>query len=279
MDDRRHRLVQRRGWDRAAAHYEQFWLRQLTPVHDAALAAAELAPGDQVLDVACGSGGVTVRIAAAVAPDGCVVATDLSPVMAAATAARAEQEGVGGIVTARCCDAEGLAPLTATGDDGPFDVAVCNLGLMYVPDPIRALREIHRFVRPGARVVASVWGERERCAWADLFGIVDARVDSDVCPRFFALGVPGALTAALTHAGFADVEERRLSTRLRYVDDDEAIGAAFLGGPVALAHARFSPEVRHEAHIEYLASIAPHRSDTGAYQVPAEFVVATAHRP
>lgn len=279
MDDRRHRLVQRRGWDRAAAHYERFWLQQLTPVHDATLMAAELAPGDQVLDVACGSGGVTVRIAAAVAPHGRVVATDLSPTMTAATAARAGLEGVTSIVTARCCDAEDLAPLASTGDDGPFDVAVCSLGLMYLPDPTRALREILRLVRPGARVVATVWGERERCAWADLFGIVDARVDSDVCPRFFALGVRGALAAVLTHAGFVDVEERRLSTRLRYVDDDEAIGAAFLGGPVALAHARFSPAVRHEAHLEYLDSIGSHRTGTGAYQVPAEFVVATAHRP
>jgi SAM-dependent methyltransferase len=186
---------------------------------------------------------------------------------------------VSAIVEARCCDAEELTTLATSDGGGPFDVGVCSLGLMYFPDPVRALRGLHQLTRPGARIVVSVWGERERCAWADLFGIVDARVDSDVCPRFFALGTPGTLALAMATAGLVDVDERRVATHLDYADDDEAIGAAFLGGPVALAHARFSPAVRHEAHREYLASIAPHRTDTGGYRVPAEFVVAAARRP
>ena len=46
---------------------------------------------------------------------------------------------------------------------------------------------------PGAAAVVAVWGERRNCGWAELFPIVDARVSSDVCPMFFALGAGDCL--------------------------------------------------------------------------------------
>ena len=168
MDARRHRLIQRRGWDRAAAFYAPYWRAQLRPVHALVVAQADLQAGQRVLDVACGSGHVTAAVAAAVAP-GRVVATDLAPKMVDATLALASEKGLGN-VEVRCCGAEQLAV------DGPFDVALCSLGLMYVPDPSRAATELHRVLRPGGHIAVSVWGERQRCRWADVFGIVDARV-------------------------------------------------------------------------------------------------------
>ena len=66
--------------------------------------------------------------------------------------------------------------------------------------------------------------------------IVSARCQSRyVCPMFFALGAPGALATVFAQAGFVDVEETRLQVELRYADDEAALGAAFIGGPVALA--------------------------------------------
>jgi hypothetical protein len=123
----------------------------------------------------------------------------------------------------------------------------------------------------------SVWGQRSNCGWADLFPIVDARVESDVCPMFFALGAPGALAATLETAGFVGIETMRLAVDLRYADADEALGAAFLGGPVALAYSRFDDDARSSAHAEYLASIADHADGSG-YRVPGEFVIASARR-
>ena len=52
-----------------------------------------------------------------------------------------------------------------------------------------------------------VWGRRAACGFAEVFPIVDAHVDSEVCPLFFALGVPGALTASFERAGLTDVVE------------------------------------------------------------------------
>ena len=265
------RWVQRQGWDRSVEHYETFWREQLRPAHDAVLAAAVLRSGERVIDIACGTGMVTLPAAEAVGPTGSVVATDISQRMVEDTAKRAAEAGLGHVDVDRC-DAENL------GTTGRFDVALCSLGLMYVPAPGVALAEMVRVLRPGGRAVVAVWGERRNCGWAELFPIVDARVSSDVCPMFFALGARGALAALAEHTGFVEVEEQRIVTDLAYDDDAAAIGAAFLGGPVALAHSRFDDSTRDSAHAEYLASIAPYRDGAG-YRVPGEFVIVAGRIP
>lgn len=272
MDAKLQRWVQQRGWDRAVEHYEAFWRAQLRPAHEAVLAAARLGPGDRVLDVACGTGLVTLPAAEAVGPTGWVLATDLSPRMVDDTTKRAAERGLANVAGQRG-DAEDLGPALAGYDRG-FDAALCSLGLMYVPSPAVAMGEMVRVLRPGGRAVVSVWGQRRNCGWAELFPIVAARVRSDVCPMFFALGAPGALTALAEHAGLVDVVEQRIASELVYPDDTAAIGAAFLGGPVALAHSRFDDATRASAYAEYLTSLAPFRDGTG-YRVPGEFVVVT----
>ena len=276
MDAKLQRWVQQRGWDRAVEHYQTYWQRQLRTSHEGTLAAARLAPGERVIDIACGTGLVTLPAAEAVGPTGRVLATDIAQRMVDDTAKRAAELGLTNIDVLRS-DAENLgAALDVTG--GEFDVALCALGLMYVPQPIAAMSEIARVLRPGGRAVITVWGERRNCGWAELFPIVDARVSSDVCPMFFALGAPGALAAVAQRAGLVDIEERRISTELMYDDDAAAIGAAFLGGPVALAHSRFDDETRTSAYTEYLASIAPFRTGVG-YRVPGEFVIVAGRVP
>ncbi len=92
---------------------------------------------------------------------------------------------------------------------------------------------------------------------------------------FFRLGTGEALQQAFSSAGFRNVTVRRLETRLEYATADEACEAAFVGGPVALAHSRFSDETKAEAYREYLQSIEPYRAGAG-YAVPGEFVVVAA---
>jgi ubiquinone/menaquinone biosynthesis C-methylase UbiE len=257
--------IQQRGWDRAVEHYQRFWREQLRPAHEAVLAAAALRPGERVIDIACGTGMVTLPAARAVGPRGRVLATDISQRMVDDTARRAAEWTLANVDTERR-DAEDLGP------HGGFDVALCSLGLMYVPQPAAALAEIARVVRPGGRFVAAVWGERRNCGWAEIFPIVDARVSSDVCPLFFGLGAPSALAELARRTGFVALNEHRIGTELVYEDADAAIGAAFLGGPVALAHSRFDAPTRESAYAEYLESIEPFRHGR-AYHVPGEFVV------
>jgi ubiquinone/menaquinone biosynthesis C-methylase UbiE len=232
---------------------------------------AALAPGEKVLDVACGTGLITLPAADAVGPNGRVVGTDISQGMVDAAGAIAASRGLNHVRFARA-DAESL-----DFDDGEFDAALCALGLMYVPDPVAALSQQRRVLGDGGRAVQAVWGRRDRCGWAEIFPIVDRRVQSEVCPMFFQLGTGDALVYAMEAAGFRNIAVDRLETLLYYSNDEDAIGAAFAGGPVAMAYARFDDATRDEAHAEYLDSISPYRRN-GGYEIPGEYVIARGER-
>lgn len=266
MDPRLQRRVQRYGWDKAVAYYEAHWSRQLRPAQESLLRAAALQPGERVADVACGTGLVTLPAAEAVGPGGTIVATDISQGMVDDLRRRTEEQGLRNVQAERM-DAENLKL-----DDASFDAALDALGLMYVPDPLQALREMRRVLKPGGRAVTSVWGARASCGWAEIFPIVDSRVESEVCPMFFQLGTKNALEICFREAGFDEVTSERISVTLEYADEDDALGAAFAGGPVAMAYARFDEKTRDEAHAEYLESIRAHRNGAG-YRVPGEFVI------
>ena len=271
MDARLQRRVQRYGWDLAADAYARHWHGPLAGVQRECLALAAPAPGEAVLDVACGTGVVAVAAARAVGPGGRVLGIDLADAMVHASRQRARDLGLGQAAFERM-DAEQLQLPNAD-----FDLALCALGLMYVPDPNTALRELHRVLRPGGRAVLAVWGERAHCGWAPLFGIVDAEVRSEVYPLFFGLGQGDALARRCASVGLRVTLQRRRSDSLDYADAADACAAAFAGGPVALAWSRFDVTVRERVQLRYLESIAPWRHDLG-YRVPAEYLIVVAER-
>ena len=268
MDARLQTRIQRYGWDLAADDYEPLWGAQLSSVQCGLLAAAALAPGECVLDVATGTGQVAAQAALAVGDGGSVLGVDLSARMVEVAARRALPH-----TRFLRMNAQELAL-----PDGHFDVVLCSLGLMYLPDPEQALREMRRVLRPGGRVVLAVWGERARCGWAPLFEIVDGEVSSEVCPLFFGLGRGDALVRLCNGTGLQPALQQRLSAALDYADGDEACRAAFLGGPVALAWSRFSKEARQRVRARYLDALAPWKQGAG-YSVPAEFVIVAALVP
>jgi ubiquinone/menaquinone biosynthesis C-methylase UbiE len=271
MSPRFQRRIQRYGWDKAAAHYESYWSRQIEPAQSRLLERAALHPGENVLDVACGTGLVTFRAAAKVGPSGSVLGTDISEKMVLAAREEAMRRGLGYVRFERAGAEEQAV------DGERFDAALCSLGLMYFPDPLDALGRMHDALTPNGRAVAAVWGERSRCGWAEIFPIVDCRVESEVCPMFFQLGTGRNLEAAFTAAGFTEVETTRLAVSLPYESAADALGAAFAGGPVALAYSRFDESKREGAHREYLESIEPYRRGRG-YEIPGEFVVTTGRK-
>jgi SAM-dependent methyltransferase len=266
------RRVQRYGWDAAADKYEPGWAACLRAAHDRLMELSGLGPGMRVLEVACGTGLVTLRVASVVGPNGAVMATDVSETMAAATARNVAAAGLSNVRAARM-EAEAL-----TFADASFDAAICALGLMYVPDPRLALSEMRRVVRSGGRIAATVWGERRNCGWAEIFPIVDSVVASDVCPLFFATGVPEALAADAAAAGLSEIAERRDPVELRWDDARSLLSAVIDGGPVALAAKRFTPEIRTQVERQFLASVAAFRCADGSYAIPGEFCTVTGKR-
>jgi ubiquinone/menaquinone biosynthesis C-methylase UbiE len=270
MEPALQRRVQRYGWDKASSFYEPFWQEQLKPAQDLLLEMAAIQKGERILDIACGTGLVSFR-ALEQAPGGYLLGTDISEKMVALATSVATQKGEARARFERM-DAEELQ----AGSES-FDVVLCALGLMYMPSPLKALREMHHALVPGGRVVVAVWGERRLCGWADIFEIVDRHVSSEVCPMFFNLGNPGALEINLRQAGFNHITTHRIQATLHYKDPKEALGAAFDGGPVALAYHKFNESVKEEVHGDYLTSIARYKSGEG-FDVPGEFVVARAEK-
>lgn len=266
------RRIQRYGWDKAALYYETGWQEQLWPAQESLLAEADPKSGERILDISCGTGLVTMPIAQIVQPGGVVTAVDLSEGMIEKARSEKERKKIDNVSFQRM-DAETLGL-----PDNSFDAIICSLGLMYFPHHEKALQEMFRVLKPGGRATALVWGERKACGWADIFPIVDRRVESDVCPLFFQLGTGDALFQAFKKAGFEHIEDHRFSYRLYFRDDEQACTAAFLGGAVALAYQRFDEKVRKEVHEEYLESISKYRSEH-SYDVPGEFVITKGLKP
>ena len=267
MDPALQRRVQRYGWDKASNYYETYWLKQLAPAQDELLGIADLRAGERVLDVACGTGLVSFKVASIVGAGGFVVGTDISEKMVEFCRQRANKDKLHNLSFERM-DGEELEP-----DLGLFDKAICALGLMYMPEPVKALREMRKLLRPGGSTSVLVWGRRERCGWYNLFDIVEKRATSDVCPMFFSLGNPGMLPLSFEKSGYMMVEAKTIDATLHFDSAADACGAAFAGGPVALVYHKFNESVKDEVHREYLASIAQYENDTG-YDIPGEFVIA-----
>ena len=209
MDAKLQKRVQRYGWDKAAASLRTYLAGTARAGADGVAGHGRTGAGrERVLDVACGTGLVTFRAANSIAPGGKVLGTDISEEMLN----DAQESGAKRTASA-------IAPSSAwmrsssRSSARPFDVALCALGLMYAPDPERAVAEMYRVLMPGGRAVSAVWGERSKCGWAEIFPIVDARVQSEVCPMFFRIGTGDYLERAYASAGFRDIQTRRLDAQ------------------------------------------------------------------
>ncbi len=162
-------------------------------------------PGMQVLDLASGTGEPAISLASRVGPDGHVTALDLSADLLEIADTRARQRGLTNFST-RQADAHHL-PFP----DGSFDLATCRFGVMFFEDCEKALRELHRVLKPGARACFLAWGPFEQPYWSSTMGVVVKHVGGPTLetdgPDPFRFAQPGSLSVALRNAGFRDVAE------------------------------------------------------------------------
>src|SRR4051794_24018446 len=192
------------GWNEHADYVDERGER----LNDRMLALAAVSPGDRVLELACGPGGLGLAAADRVGRDGEVVLPDVVPEMTAIAAKRATAQGVTNVATTDL-DLEDIDQA-----DASFDVVLCREGLMFAADPGRASREIHRVLRPGGRFAIAVWGPREENPWLGrVLDAVSEQVGAPVpppgVPGPFALQDADRLEELLSGAGFADVSVGR----------------------------------------------------------------------
>jgi SAM-dependent methyltransferase len=190
-------------------------------------------PGERVLELACGPGGLGLAAARRVAPSGEVVLSDVVAEMTAIASARADALG---LTNVSACDLD-LEDIDQP--DESYDVVLCREGLMFATDPARAAREIRRVLRPGGRVALAVWGPRERNPWLGVvFDAVSAQLGRPVpppgIPGPFSLDDPDELGRLLSDAEFTDVEVGELPVPLHAASFDEWWArTSALAGPLA----------------------------------------------
>ncbi len=158
-DDTRHTgaVAQQRIWEDMADVYMRELEARFAPVVRELIARADLRPGDRVLDLGTGTGAAAASAARLVAPGGTVVGIDISHAML--ERARQRMAQIQHINRAFLWGRAESIP----ADDAAFDVVLASLSLMFVPDRAAAAREIARVLRPGGRIVATVWDGPERC--------------------------------------------------------------------------------------------------------------------
>jgi ubiquinone/menaquinone biosynthesis C-methylase UbiE len=199
------------AWEGIAAGYDEF----VTPTHvwlgGEAVARVGVGPGERFLDVAAGSGALSIPAARTGAS---VVATDISPTMLERLAARAADEGLD--VETQVMDGHELELR-----DDTFDVTASQFGVMLLPDLPLAVREMARVTRPGGRVLLVVLGSPTQVEFLTFFlGAIQAVVPgfeglpADPPPLPFQVAEVEKQRAALEAAGLRDVRIEELTETL-----------------------------------------------------------------
>jgi ubiquinone/menaquinone biosynthesis C-methylase UbiE len=220
----------------AAQNYERDFVPAIaTPVSTDLLAAAALQRGERVLDVACGTGAVTRLAAERVGPTGTVTAVDIAPEMI--DVAKSSAAGRTGVhVEWHVGDAAALEFA-----DASYDVALCQMGLMFMDDRAGALAEMHRVLVDGGRVAVNTPGTMQ-----PVFEIMEQAIVEHIdaglgmfVHAVFSMHDARAVAALLRAAGFRDVVADVKTTRLQLPAPAEFlwkyINLAPIGAAVAAA--------------------------------------------
>lgn len=190
-------------------------------------------PGQRVLDIGCGFGDTTQRIAGLVGSDGEAVGVDVSSRFIQTAIDEASAAGVGN-ARFRALDVE-VAEL-----GGPYDLAFSRFGTMFFAGPVTALRNVRSSLVPGGRLVMIVWRRRIDNDWlyraqTIVEGIVSRpeEYDEPTCgPGPFSMADADTTTEILRHAGYVDIALHRCDLPIAIGKDlEEAIELVMALGP------------------------------------------------
>lgn len=264
-------------WAKRAASFARDAAPRTRPFAAALVDLVGTKPGDRVLDIATGSGVAAVEAALRVGPSGSVLATDLVPEWEPFVAETATEAGVA-TISFLATPSEALAL-----PDASFDVALNQFGLMFADEPVVALREMHRVVRPGGAVGVAVWSELEKLNIFLLTRVVSAELPpappaAGHMP--WRLGAPGLIESLLEEAGFRDISVTPTTLDFEVTDPHRewTNWRENMLGPAVQAFLDLPDERQRQIAERALAALESLREEDGVIRVASEALLVTATR-
>ncbi len=276
-----HRRASAEHWQEAASGWvrRQQAIRALgAPVSHWMIQAIDPQPTQRVLELAAGLGETGLLAAELVAPAGGVILSDQAEGMLDGARARAAELELTN-VEFQTWNAEWIDLPVAS-----VDAVLCRWGYMLMADPLAALTETRRVLRPGGRLALAVWDAATANPWASVpasvlieRGLVPAPSPDGAAPGPFALGDPARLRALLEQAGFVEIVVDAVAVSHSYPGFD-----AFWETMLDLSRDLHDVVLAQPtAEIERLRAavatrLAPHTAPDGALTIPGRSLVAAA---
>jgi SAM-dependent methyltransferase len=166
----------RMEWSAAAPGWKKYgkdMQKWMAPISDQLIRSAGITSGQTVLDVATGTGQPALTIAKIVGQNGKVIGVDLSPEMIEVAKEEAAYQGLTNTVDFQVIKDESLSIFS----DNTFDSVVCRNGLMFMPDPVKALKAFLRVLKPGGKASVTVWGSPDK---SPVMGVVMKTISKQV---------------------------------------------------------------------------------------------------
>ena len=254
--------------------------RRVRAVNDLLLARSEVAAGESVLEIGCGTGAATVPFAQAVGEHGRVVGVDISEPMLAGARKRIAESGLGNVSLIEA-DAQ-FHPF----EPDRFDLITSRFGVMFFADPVAAFRNVLPAARPGGRLCFACWAPlEENKHWLIPYEVALRRLGPPApsdprAPGPLALSDPGYVRSILETAGFAEVEiHRETPVILGSTPEEEAEYACAMGPPARLIDEKKPSEaVRETIRREMVETFAAY-AQSKEMRLPSTVFLVTARRP
>jgi len=200
---------------------------------DEALRLVPPRPGERVLDIGCGFGDTAQHIAALVGDGGAVLGVDASPRFIDTASREAEEAGIANLSFA-------VADVETTAFDQRFDLAFSRMGTMFFANPVAAMRNVRKAVRPSGKLVMVVWRSKVENDWVyraqtitERFVTKPEEYDEPTCgPGPFSMGNADTTSGILLSAGFEEITLRRCDLPITIgADVEEAVEFVMSLGP------------------------------------------------
>jgi SAM-dependent methyltransferase len=243
------------------------------------LARLGLVGGESVLEVGCGTGALTLPLAAAVGEHGSIVGIDISEPMLRVARQRVEERGLQN-VTLRLGDAQVFA-----FEPSAFDLATSRMGVMFFADPTAAFRNIGTALKPGGRLVFACWAPlAENRHWLISYDIAVRYLGPPAPPPAhepgpLAFGDPDYIHQVLAAAGFVEVNVDRAHPTITCGSPEEEARQALMMGPTArlIEEKKPTEAIRQTIAQEIQAAFAA--AGSGPLRLPATIFVVAARWP